>query len=248
MGRRVLHDSGEFIRWRGSPVSGRSISKSLGLQEDPRLWADPLRHVGFRHADQWWMFTDTGTPPRFDTLRLLQSRKRSGSVDRTSSEPIVEGDARLARPAGRVVTTGEGRILRFTQDCSSTYGASVRALEITELTPSSTPRAQIGDGDPMLAGSAVAGMGERCTKSTFTSSEGGGSRAWTVFQPTSDARASRPVGSDGLRSGRNERAAPIITVVACVLRRAPQARGLLAAVLDQIVRPQSALPLPGVRF
>jgi hypothetical protein len=111
------------------------------------------------HDNRWWMFTDTGSAPRFDTLRLLQSRTLFGPWTEHPASPIVERDARLARPAGRVIATREGRILRFAQDCSSSYGASVRALEITRLTPSSYAETQIA-GDPILEGSGTGWNGQ----------------------------------------------------------------------------------------
>lgn len=94
----------------------------------------------FRHGDRWWMFVEASSrdpagvrPPRHDTLRLFWASSLTGPWTEHPKSPIVQGDARIARPAGRVLVTGEGRVLRFAQDCTSAYGRQVYAIEVTEL-------------------------------------------------------------------------------------------------------------------
>jgi hypothetical protein len=47
---------------------------------------------------------------------------------------VTDGDAHVARPAGRVIVD-DGHIYRFAQSSVPYYGTDVRAFEITKLTP-----------------------------------------------------------------------------------------------------------------
>ena len=86
----------------------------------------------FRHADRWWLLTETGRA----TLRLYFADELRGAWTEHPMSPVVEGDARTARPAGRVVADGS-RLFRYAQCCQDLYGEHVSALEIKELTTSS---------------------------------------------------------------------------------------------------------------
>jgi hypothetical protein len=105
----------------------------------------------FRHDGRWWMLTETSPARRNDTLRLFHATDLLGPWVEHPSSPIVRGDPRIARPAGRVLS-GPGRLLRFAQDCSGDYGASVRGVEITRLTPNHYQEVECGQA-PLLAGS-----------------------------------------------------------------------------------------------
>jgi hypothetical protein len=85
----------------------------------------------FRHEDRWWMFA-CDTPFAHRSLRLYSAPHLQGPWEEHPESPIVEHDARIARPAGRVVTF-DGRLIRFAQDCSREYGGQVWAFEITHL-------------------------------------------------------------------------------------------------------------------
>jgi hypothetical protein len=89
----------------------------------------------FRFNGMWWMFV-CAPVTKSDTLRLYYSPDLMGAWQEHPCSPIIEGDACIARPAGRV-TFWDGRLIRFTQDCQTHYGAQVRAFEITRLTPTS---------------------------------------------------------------------------------------------------------------
>jgi hypothetical protein len=112
-----------------------------GAHSDPSI---------FYFASQWWMFA-CPTPYDHDTLRLYLSRRLVGPWREHPASPIVEGNRRLARPAGRVLTMG-GRVTRFTQDCYPHYGRQVRAFEITTLTPDSYREVEL-DQSPILTAS-----------------------------------------------------------------------------------------------
>lgn len=103
----------------------------------------------FRHGGRWWMFTHTAV--RDPTLRLFHADAITGPWIEHPKSPIVAGDARIARPAGRVLTLPD-RIIRFAQDCSDEYGLSVRALEIERLTTEDY-REVAAPAEPLLAGS-----------------------------------------------------------------------------------------------
>jgi hypothetical protein len=87
-----------------------------------------LNHLGW-----WWLFTST---PTSDALHLYHSENLFGPWVEHPSSPVVNGDPRRARPAGRVLVMDD-LIVRFAQDDSKTYGRSVSAYEIVELTPKS---------------------------------------------------------------------------------------------------------------
>ena len=88
----------------------------------------------FRHADRWWLFTETSPGMQHDTLRLFSADDLMGSWTEHPASPIVRGDAHAARPAGSVVRTEHG-LVRFAQDCAPAYGVRVNAFEITTLSP-----------------------------------------------------------------------------------------------------------------
>lgn len=87
----------------------------------------------FRYADKWWIFAETNSHHKHDTLRLYYAEDLLGSWLEHPKSPIVRNNAHIARPAGRVLMMND-KIFRFTQDCQPAYGTQVRAFEITELT------------------------------------------------------------------------------------------------------------------
>ena len=87
----------------------------------------------FYYNNHWWLLSETSSEARFDTLRLYHANDLRGPWQEHPKSPIVQGDSKIARPAGRVIVSPES-IIRFAQDCSIIYGTQVRAFEITELT------------------------------------------------------------------------------------------------------------------
>lgn len=100
----------------------------------PLLTGKPFSDASlFRHGDRWWLLTAAAaTGALADTLHLYHAARLEGPWQQHPASPVIRGDARCARPAGRVVAD-EGRIVRFAQDCRVVYGAQVSAFEITEL-------------------------------------------------------------------------------------------------------------------
>jgi hypothetical protein len=106
----------------------------------------------FRFNDRWWLLNDLSRAPYYaGTLRLFFSDRLDGPWTEHPKSPVVDQDPHIARPAGRVVTWN-GKVIRFTQDCSPVYGIQVRAFELTELTPT-TFREQELNPSPVLQGS-----------------------------------------------------------------------------------------------
>lgn len=101
----------------------------------------------FHYKGRWWMFVETN-PEGNDILRLYYADELIGPWIEHPKSPIIEGDANIARPGGRVLVF-EGRIIRYTQDDDPTYGNQVRAFEITELTTSSYEEKEISES-PIL--------------------------------------------------------------------------------------------------
>ena len=87
----------------------------------------------FRFDESWWMLT-CSRPLEHDILRLYRSEHLLGPWYEHPRSPVISGDRRSARPAGRVVQ-GERGVVRFAQDCFPKYGTAVRAFEIARLTP-----------------------------------------------------------------------------------------------------------------
>ena len=87
----------------------------------------------FQYRDKWWLFTETNPDDEHDTLRLYCADHLMGPWTEHPRSPIIRGNARVARPAGRVLVTGQ-KVIRYAQDCYPEYGTAVRAFEITDLT------------------------------------------------------------------------------------------------------------------
>jgi hypothetical protein len=84
-------------------------------------------------AGRWWLFT-CSTPTEHHTLRLHFADELRGPWQEHPKSPVVAGDARTARPAGRILVHNN-RVIRYAQDCHKRYGEQVRAFEVCQLTP-----------------------------------------------------------------------------------------------------------------
>ncbi|HEV2722840.1 MAG TPA: GNAT family N-acetyltransferase, partial [Thermoanaerobaculia bacterium] len=93
------------------------------------VYADP---TPFQHDGRWWLFA-CPRPFRHDVLSLFWADDVRGPWREHPRSPIIEGDPRRSRPAGRVQTIG-GQLIRFAQDCHPAYGSGVRAFAINTLT------------------------------------------------------------------------------------------------------------------
>jgi hypothetical protein len=134
----VFHWEGEYFMVPESFQAGtvrlyRAVAFPTGWRFDRELCAaapfvDPCP---FHHDGRWWMFVSV---PTNDQLRLFNADSLHGPWSEHPRSPVLSGDTRIIRPAGRVIHVN-GRPVRFAQDCGSAYGERVRAFEIVELTP-----------------------------------------------------------------------------------------------------------------
>jgi hypothetical protein len=117
-----------------------------------------LRRVllsGKRYADSCLLYWQGRfylfTSPDNASLELFYADALEGPYHPHPSSPVVSGDACAARPGGRPMVWN-GRIIRFAQCDRPAYGTSVRAFEVTELSPTRYAERPVGR-DPLLAGS-----------------------------------------------------------------------------------------------
>ena len=106
-----------------------------------------------RCAGKWWLFTETDLEIKFATLRLYYADDLIGPWDEHPKSPIVEGNPRIARPAGRVLVLDD-RVVRYAQDCYPRYGMQVRAFEITAFTTTKYCEQEVNRGS-IITGSGI---------------------------------------------------------------------------------------------
>jgi hypothetical protein len=102
----------------------------------------------FHFQGRWWLFAETSPEGKHNQLRLFFSENLMGPWKEHPRSPLLEGNARTARPAGRVMVLGE-KPLRFAQDCHAAYGTCVRVMEVTNLTPDSYDEKELAES-PVL--------------------------------------------------------------------------------------------------
>jgi len=104
----------------------------------------------FRYNGMWWMFTGAD-PVANNVLRLYYAADLMGPWTEHPMSPVIDGDANIARPGGRVLVL-DGRIIRYTQDDEPVYGNQVRAFEITELTTASYKERELPESPVLKPG------------------------------------------------------------------------------------------------
>ena len=103
--------------------------------------------------------TGGGCLPARLLIHLYFADELLGPWQEHSRSPIVESNKQNARPAGRVVV-GDGKIVRFSQDCVPDYGTRVRAFEISRLTTTDYEEAEYHN-NPVLTASGHGWNGQR---------------------------------------------------------------------------------------
>ncbi len=133
--------------WEGTtymiPESSENLTVDLYATANfPRGWTKVKTLIsGARLMDAtliewqglWWMFAghaETGACS-YDELNLYWADTPLGPWTAHALNPI-KIDGRNARPAGAMYVR-DGKIIRPTQDCSSTYGGAIRLTEVQEL-------------------------------------------------------------------------------------------------------------------
>lgn len=134
------------FEWQGGfyllpETLGAACVRLYRAQSFPHRWQACADLLPGAHADatpfyahgRWWMFSCT-RPQQHDRLELFYADDLLGPWQAHPLNPLIEQDARRARPAGRVIEW-QGRLLRFAQDCEPRYGSRVRVFEILQLSP-----------------------------------------------------------------------------------------------------------------
>lgn len=81
------------------------------------------------HDGLWWLFAYQ----RDDSLSLFFARAPTGPWTPHPASPVVSADKATSRPGGRIVRH-QGKLLRFAQDGTSSYGGALRAIQIDRMT------------------------------------------------------------------------------------------------------------------
>lgn len=124
------------LRWRlvETMLEGRWVDSSL-----------------FAFDGQWWLFSNP-VAPAHQVLELFYAQSIHGPWSRHPLSPLIQGNNRLARCAGRAIVAA-GRPVRFAQDCFPDYGSAVRAFEVTRLTTTNYEEREL-EGSPILSAGA----------------------------------------------------------------------------------------------
>jgi len=102
-------------------------------------YADPS---AFEWNGRWWLLC-CGNPSGHDMLNLFSAPALEAEWRQHATRPLIAGNRRGARPAGRVITL-DGNLIRFGQDCHPQYGTAVRGFSVTDLTATSYAEREIG--------------------------------------------------------------------------------------------------------
>jgi hypothetical protein len=98
---------------------------------------------------KWWLFTTTSL--KNNILRLYYADDLKGPWKEHIKSPIVRGNAQIGRSGGRMIVYKD-HIIRYAQDCSTTYGRQLWAFKITELTTTTYKEEKISE-TPILKAS-----------------------------------------------------------------------------------------------
>ena len=160
--REPFHLSYPFVfKWRGDyyMVPESADANRIGLyraKEFPHVWEFTGNliegtfgdHALFLYQDTWWLLAGA-EPVLHNKLRLFYSTNLTGPWQEHPKSPIVEDDAKIARPGGRPLLF-QGSIVRFAQDSAPTYGRILNAFLITKLSKTEYLEHPF-EGNPILA-------------------------------------------------------------------------------------------------
>ena len=90
----------------------------------------------FEHLGRWWLLCSVRAPGSHINGSLYAFHADTPLDDRWSTHPgnPLVRDFSRGRPGGRVLRTGDGRLIRPAQDCVPRYGYGLRLMEIEALT------------------------------------------------------------------------------------------------------------------
>lgn len=115
-------------RWPDQWRLERSLLRNVEL-------VDPTLHY---HNGYWWLFAcqaevSSGSPQRL--LNLYYAKNLFSATWTPHPQNPVVDDTAHSRPAGRLFTDAQGRLIRPAQDCSVRYGYGIVLNHVTELSP-----------------------------------------------------------------------------------------------------------------
>lgn len=116
--------AGQVRLYRATQFPSRWVLDTVLLRGAPYKDSSLVQHDG-----SWWMFTETSSRHTNDELRLFRSGTLQGPWREHPASPVVRHDPTAARPGGRPLVCGD-RVLRFAQECGTTYGRQVGAYEV----------------------------------------------------------------------------------------------------------------------
>jgi len=135
---------GEVRLYMARPFPGRFELRAVLLRGRPYADSTLVPWGG-----RFYLFTS----PADGRLELFQADALVGLYRPHPASPLVSGDPCAARPAGRPFVW-KGGLIRFAQCDVPVYGMSVRAFEVTALSPTAYAERPVGP-DPLLAGSGA---------------------------------------------------------------------------------------------
>ena len=117
--------------WRATAFPTEWVLDTVLLDDAALADATPFEHDG-----RWWLFGTVAEPGAslLDELHLFMAPELRGPWTPHPANPVVS-DVRCARPAGPVLRTPGGGLVRPAQDGSRRYGGSLVLQEILTLTP-----------------------------------------------------------------------------------------------------------------
>ena len=118
-----------------------------------RVFVDPILHF---HGGHWYLFATVAENRNstWDELFLFVSDQLTGPFRPHPANPILS-DVRRARPAGRLFHH-DGKLIRPSQDCASSYGSALVFNEVLELSPETYREEPISRLAPVWSRSLVA--------------------------------------------------------------------------------------------
>jgi hypothetical protein len=123
------HKAGEIALYRAHAFPDRWIREVVLLADIPAAEACLIQHQG-----SWWMFyTIVGAGARDQReLHIAFSERLTGPWKVHPSNPVLD-DRAGARPGGTPFVGVDDKIILPVQDCSVSYGGSIRFLQFDEL-------------------------------------------------------------------------------------------------------------------
>lgn len=94
------------------------------------------------HDNKFWIFAK-GEKPYKDSLYLFYSDSLESGWKAHCCNPIIKEDAVRCRPGGRIIKDN-GKLYRYSQDCSIHYGKSTIAFEIETMTTKEYKEKELG--------------------------------------------------------------------------------------------------------